>query len=219
MKNQHDTSPDTHDVNPGRRRLTKAGLAAPAVLGVLASRPVLGQSLHHCTPSGHISGFASPNPNAAPCNVGQSVSYYADSLDNWPPEFLDNNKPRLFKESPTGIGIGLVFFADAYQRVDKQNNVTPATVWDVLKGYPVKDNGNPEQNMTLVAKSANVDLELGQQAVAACMNALSANGFPIGAQMVVNMFNGVFLYGTDNVTSTNNWDKEHLKSYFRTLQG
>jgi len=219
MKNQHDTSPDTHDVNPGRRRLTKAGLAAPAVLGVLASRPVLGQSLHHCTPSGHISGFASPNPNAAPCNVGQSVSYYADSLDNWPPEFLDNNKPRLFRESPTGIGIGLVFFADAYQRVDKQNNVTPATVWDVLKGYPVKDNGNPEQNMTLVAKSANVDLELGQQAVAACMNALSANGFPIGAQMVVNMFNGVFLYGTDNVTSTNNWDKEHLKSYFRTLQG
>ena len=219
MKNQHDTSPDSHDVNPGRRRLTKAGLAAPAVLGVLASRPVLGQSLHHCTPSGHISGFASPNPNAAPCNVGQSVSYYADSLDNWPPEFLDNKKPRLFRESPTGIGIGLVFFADAYQRVDKQNNVTPATVWDVLKGYPVKDNGNPEQNMTLVAKSANVDLELGQQAVAACMNALSANGFPIGAQMVVNMFNGVFLYGTDNVTSTNNWDKEHLKSYFRTLQG
>ena len=43
MKNQHDTSPDTHDVNPGRRRLTKAGLVAPAVLGVLASRPVLGK--------------------------------------------------------------------------------------------------------------------------------------------------------------------------------
>ena len=218
MKNQHDTSPDTHDVNPGRRRLTKAGLAAPAVLGVLASRPVLGQSLHHCTPSGHISGFASPNPNAAPCNVGQSVSYYADSLDNWPPEFLTaNGKPRLFKESPNGGGLAL--FADAYQRVDKQNNVTPATVWDVLKGYPVKDNGNPEQNMTLVAKSANVDLELGQQAVAACMNALRINGFPIGALMVVNMFNGVFINGTDNVTSTNNWDQEHLKSYFRTLQG
>ncbi|HAA05602.1 MAG TPA: hypothetical protein DCE18_19855 [Syntrophobacteraceae bacterium] len=218
MKNQHDTSPDTHDVNPGRRRLTKAGLAAPAVLGVLASRPVLGQSLHHCTPSGHISGFASPNPNAAPCNVGRSVSYYAGTLDTWPPEFLTaNGKPRLFKESPNGMG--LVLFADAYQRVDKQNNITPATVWDVLKGYPVKDNGNPEQNMTLVAKSANVDLELGQQAVAACMNALKVFGFPIGALMVVKMFNGVFINGTDNVTSTNNWDKEHLKSYFRTLQG
>jgi hypothetical protein len=37
--------------------------------------------------------------------------------------------------------------------------------------------------------------------------------------MVVNMFNGVFINGTDNVTSTNNWDQEHLKSYFRTLQG
>ena len=221
MKNQHDTSPDSHYVNPGRRRLTKAGLAAPAVLGVLASRPVLGQSLHHCTPSCHISGFASPNPNAAPCNVGQSVSYYAGSLDNWPPEFLTaNGKPRLFKESPTGVGIGLVLFADAYQRVDKQNNVTPATVLDVLKGAPTKDNGQPEQNMTLVAaKPANADLELGQLAVAACMNALSANGFPIGAEMVVKMFNGVFINGTDNVTSTNTWDQEHLKSFFRTLQG
>jgi hypothetical protein len=218
MKNQHDTSPGTHDVNPGRRRLTKAGLAAPAVLGVLASRPVLGQSLHHCTPSGHISGFASPNPNAAPCNVGQSVSYYAGFLENWPPEFLTSNgKPRLFKESP--FGSGLVLFADAYQRVDKQNNVTFATVLDVLKGAPTKDNGQPEQNMTLVAKSANADLVLGQQAVAACMNALLVNGFPIGAPMVVNMFNGVFINGTDNVTSTNNWDQEHLKSYFRTLQG
>jgi hypothetical protein len=113
----------------------------------------------------------------------------------------------------------LVPFADAYQRVDKQNNVTSATVLDVLKGAPTKDNGQPEQNMTLVAKSTNADLELGQLAVAACMNALSVNGFPIGALMVVNMFNGVFLNGTDNVTSTINWNKEYLKSYFITLQG
>jgi hypothetical protein len=219
MKNQHDTSPDSHDVNPGRRRLTKAGLAAPAVLGVLASRPVLGQSLHHCTPSGHISGFASPNPNADPCNVGQSVSYYASDLENWPPEFLTaNGKPRLFSESPNGSG--LVLFADAYQRVDKKDNITPATVLDVLKGVPTKDNGNLEIDMTLVAKSANVDLELGQQAVAACMNALGGViNFPITPLMVVNMFNGVFLNGTDNVTSTINWNKEYLKSYFITLQG
>ncbi len=219
MKNQDETPPITQSVDQSRRRLTKVGLAAPAVLGVLASRPVLGQSLHHCTPSGHISGFASPNPNAAPCNVGQSVSYYADDLDNWPLEFLNANekKPLLFKESPNGSG--LVPFADAYQRVDKKNNVTFATVLDVLKGTPTKDNGQPEQDMTLVAKSENADLVLGQLAVAACMNALTVNGFPIGALIVVKMFNGVFLNGKDNVTSTNNWDQEHLKSYLRTLQG
>lgn len=217
MKNQDETPSVTQDIDQNRRRLTKVGLAAPAVLGVLASRPVLGQSLHHCTPSGHISGFASPNPNADPCNVGESVDHYANDLDNWPLEFkTTNGKPLLFRASPNGSG--LILFDDAYERIDKHNNATPATVLDVLKAAPTKENGNPEIDMVLQPTSDNVDLELGQLAVAACMNALGGvTNFPIGAKMVVNMFNGVFLYGKDNVTSTNNWDKEHLKDYFRTL--
>ncbi|MEE4238946.1 MAG: hypothetical protein V2I51_19675 [Anderseniella sp.] len=216
MNSQDETPPITQSVDQSRRRLTKVGLAAPAVLGVLASRPVLGQSLHHCTPSGHISGFASPNPNADPCNVGESVDHYANDLDNWPLEFLTSNgKPLLFRESPNGSG--LILFADAYERIDKQNNVTPATVLDLLKGAPTKDNGNPEIDMVLQSTSDNVDLELGQLAVAVCMNSLGVANFPIGPKTVVKMFNGVFVNGTDNVTSTNNWNAEHLKDYFRTL--
>ena len=215
MKNQDETPPVTQDVDQNRRRLTKAGLAAPAVLGVLASRRVLGNQYHHCTPSGHISGFASPNPNAADCDLGESVSHYADTLANWPDEFLNDGKPRQFRKSPNGSG--LVLFADAYQRVDEDGVAWHATVWDVLRGEPTKSNGDPKKNWTLVTKSGNVDLELGQLAVAACMNALSVANFPIGPQMVVKMFNGVFLDGTDNVTSTNNWNKEHLKDYFKTL--
>ncbi|MCU0840888.1 MAG: hypothetical protein MUC79_04095 [Thiobacillaceae bacterium] len=214
MNEPHDPKLTQPPVNEGRRRLAKAGLAAPAVLGVLASRPVLGNSLHHCTPSGHISGFASPRPDAAPCNVGNSVSHYAGSLSNWPEEFKTlEGKTRLFKESPAGAG--LVLFADAYQRSDG----AAATVWDVLKGYPVDDVGNLIPGLTLVAKKNTVDIELGQQALAACMNAFKVLNFPIQPQTAVKMFNGVLDDGTDNVTDTNSWNYVELKAYFQTLQG
>jgi hypothetical protein len=43
-----------------RRRLTRAGVVAPVVLGSLASQPVLGQTYpYHCTVSGHLSGNTS----------------------------------------------------------------------------------------------------------------------------------------------------------------
>jgi hypothetical protein len=45
--------------DPTRRRLTRAGLVAPVVLGSLASQPVLGQTPYHCTVSGHLSGNTS----------------------------------------------------------------------------------------------------------------------------------------------------------------
>lgn len=223
MNSQDETPPITQSVDQSRRRLTKVGLAAPAVLGVLASRPVLGQSLHHCTPSGYISGFASPPPTGAtPCNLGQSVDYYAGDLENWPEQFLGTNKkPLLFRESPAKVG---ALFEDAYERVVVKDNKTttePATVWDVLKGYAVDKDGLREGHLKVVDNySSNVDLELGQLAVAVCMNALGGGGvtkFPIGAKMVVNMFNGVLINGADNVTSTNNWNMEHLKDYFETL--
>jgi hypothetical protein len=198
--------------------LARAGLGAPAVLGMLASQPVLGNSLHHCTPSGHISGFASPRPDAAlSCKVGDTVSSYAGSTLTWPPEFLSSGTPRLFKDSPTGSG--LVFFADAYAREDSNGNLTDATVWDVLKGFPVGADGVPITGLSLVARKDTIDLEVGKQAVAACMNALKVPNFPIGPQTAVKMFNGVFDDGLDNVTDTNSWNYVELKAYFQTLQG
>ncbi len=42
MEHEHDPKHPEQSVDTTRRRLAKAGLAAPAVLGVLASLPVLG---------------------------------------------------------------------------------------------------------------------------------------------------------------------------------
>ena len=221
-------------IDEARRRLAKAGLAAPAVLGVLASRPVLGAAPHHCTPSGYISaGFASPPPGGAtPCStLGFGPSHYAAGPSTWPDGnvansyFINaNNRPRLFKNAPQKLGRfhGVtVRFADAYQRRRLSNNtLQDATVWDVLAGRPINaDTGLPLAGWDLEPKSGfNLDLTLGAEAVAAVMNAIAlAPNFPITPQQAVEMFNKVVTGGLYQVTSTNYWDAAHVIAYFQSL--
>lgn len=234
MDHRHDPNHDQPRVDETRRRLTRAGLAAPAVLGVLASRPVLGAAPHHCTPSGHISGFASPPPGGAtPCStLGQTVTYFADSKSNWPDGSVPNSAfinntggPRLFKNAPNGLGRfhgSPVRFVDAYQRRNTSDNtISDATVWDVLKGMPVNGgSGTPWTNLVLEARSGfDPDLTLGAEAVAALMNAiLYAPNFPITPQQAVEMFNKVVVSGgLYQVTSTNQWNAAEVKAYWQTL--
>lgn len=213
-------------VDEARRRLTKAGLAAPAVLGALASRPVLGQSLHNCTPSGHISGFASPTPGAGVyCDsLGQPPSYFANSgPSTWPSAFYatqgSNQVPLLFRLSPAGVG---ALFADAYV-VKKTNNnqvARDASVWDVLAGYPVQNSGSPESNRYLAMKAGYIDSQftLGKEAIAACMNALlNPSAFPISARGVVDMFNNVITGGLDPVADGLTWNAAEVIEYFQSL--
>ncbi|MGA7951802.1 MAG: hypothetical protein WCA45_16855 [Thiobacillaceae bacterium] len=86
MKKSHQEIPQ---FDPNRRRLTKAGLAAPAVLGILASKPVLGAVPYTCTISGQLSGNESPGgpATADPCTLGASqdtlkTTYSGPSLKN-----------------------------------------------------------------------------------------------------------------------------------------
>jgi len=227
-------NPSQPPVDQTRRRLAKTGLAAPAVLGVLASRPVLGGPLHHCTPSGHISGFASPNPHATSCSsLGQPVSYYRASLANWPgssggPFLNSSGKPLLFREAPSGMGSfhgSPVLFADAYQvRRLSDNFVEDATLWDVLAGCNA-DESSPSgaciHGWVLEAKSGfNPDITLGAEAITAAMNALTGypGSFPISIQQVVEMFNEVVVSGgLYQVTSTNQWNAAEVKSYWQSL--
>ena len=233
MDTSHDPTPSQQPVNKGRRRLARAGLGAPAVLGMLASRPVLGQSLHNCTPSGHISGFASPNPNVTVCSsLGKPPSYFAGGRATWPngsssgSYFINNNGGvRLFRNAPNGVGP--VLFKDAYRIRKDSGGANPpigtiqdASVWDVLKGCNVNADGVCNLNWVLEAKSGfNPDLTLGAEAVAALMNALNGYpaAFPISPQMVVTMFNNVVSGGLDQVTSTATWNAAEVKEYFQSL--
>jgi hypothetical protein len=60
---------------------------------------------------------------------------------------------------------------------------------------------------------------LGQEAIAACMNAVSGYpvSFPISAKGVVDMFNNVIGGGTDPVTATANWTAGEVIYYFQSL--
>ena len=233
MDHEHDQQHPEQSIDTTRRRLATAGLAAPAVLGVLASRPVLGAVPHHCTPSGYISGFASPNPNATPsCKMlGFVPGHYKRGPRTWPngtiPDsyFIDSSgKPRLFKDSPQGLGYlhgNPLLYADAYQRYKLlDGTISDATVWDVLAGQPIDSNtGTPLTGWVLQAKPGfNPDLALGAEAVTALMNAiLKAPNFPISPGQAVEMFNMVVNGGLYQVTSTNQWNAAEVKAYWQTL--
>ncbi|MCS6785508.1 MAG: hypothetical protein NZ524_00525 [Thiobacillaceae bacterium] len=232
MNPHHDQEHLEQSVDVTRRRLAKAGLAVPAVLGVLASRPVLGGPLHHCTPSGHISGFASPNPGVQPCSsLGQPPNHYRASKANWPggtpgPFLNPAGNPRLFRLAPQGMGSfhgNPVRFADAYQVRRLSDNFTrDATVWDVLAGCNVNETtGVCVAGWVLEAKPGfNSDIGLGQEAITAAMNALTGypTNFPISIQQVVEMFNAVVVSGgLYQVTSTNQWNAAEVKFYLNSL--
>lgn len=231
MDHEHEVEHPGQSIDTTRRRLAKAGLATPAVLGVLASRPVLAAAPHHCTPSGYISGFASPNPGATPAcsSLGDGPNHYKTGPSTWPDGTVSNSyffvdaagKPRLFKDSPAG----LVFhgrpiqFADAYQRRNPGGHFSDATVWDVLAGYPINsNNGTPLGGWTLEAKPGYYyDITLGAEAVAALMNAIAFANFPISPGQAVEMFNMVVTGGLYQVTSTNQWNAAEVKAYWQTL--
>lgn len=85
MTNAHDKKSGHPPVNEGRRNLTKAGLAVPAVLGTLASRPVLANVPWKCTISGQVSGNVSGHESETCNSLGSShadlTSSYSSSTD------------------------------------------------------------------------------------------------------------------------------------------
>lgn len=150
MEHEHDPKHPEQSIDTTRRRLAKAGLAAPAVLGVLASRPVLANQFHHCTPSGHISGFASPNPNATSCNtLGASPDQWKTAT--WPSGFdkgvpgtpdIDPAKWKTVSAVSSGTRFNTVF-ADVFRYVPKLGTTKTCYTGDTLQ-----NNGKCKTNTT-----------------------------------------------------------------------
>lgn len=205
-------------------------MAAPVVIGTLLSRPVLGAPYHNCTISGQMSGNVSTHEQGDCSISGNSPSYYAGTQpSSWPDattDFLNGNgDPRNFKNTPYSQSPR---FSDAYEKEkiagnDTANNpigeINPASVWDVLAGFVVNTNtGGQNSNRVLRAKSGFVtDLALGQEAVAAYMNAFDQTKFPITKSEVVAMFNAVVVTGGIYDPLGVNWDASQVLTYFRSL--
>ena len=87
MDRLEQNSPAPGQIDAGRRRLTQAGLAAPAVVGLLASRQVLGAEAWNCTPSGQVSGNVS-RAGAVECRtLGVTPASWAAAAP-WPSGYV-----------------------------------------------------------------------------------------------------------------------------------
>ncbi len=91
------------NVNDARRRFTKTGLGAGAVIATLASQPVLGAVPYNCTISGHASGNVSTHGPDGNCQIGLSPGYWKNHT-TWPAPFATG---KLFKDAG-GVSNGLL---------------------------------------------------------------------------------------------------------------
>jgi hypothetical protein len=237
MENEHEQRPDASRVNLARRRLTKAGLAAPAVLGTLASRNVFGAAPHNCTRSGQVSGNASTHEQGTCSELGPNT--LADLVDAWPwPETTAYhsdfvNKSRLLLALARNFGntpFSSTQFANAYRAEAVSDTVTsrPATVLEVMLGFiPTYGTDGtysvtPDGNFALTAnRPGRAPILLGQEAIVAYVNAIEgAPGFPLHESEVVQMFNSIVTTGSYTVVSgsqTAAWDSARVLEYFQSL--
>jgi hypothetical protein len=79
-------------VNDARRRFTKTGLGAGAVIATLASQPVLGAVPYNCTISGHASGNVSTHGPVGNCQIGLSPGYWKNHTSDWPAPFTPSQR-------------------------------------------------------------------------------------------------------------------------------
>ena len=229
--NQRDDHPqDRQRIDGTRRRLTKAGLAGPAVLAVPAEPAGAGGPSSTCARrSCHVSGFASANNQENCVGLGSSPADFRVGPLTWPDGtnrgsyFINNNGGvRLFRNSPGGLSPK---FADAYQvRRVSDNTTQDANVRDVLAGCNVvidpssQNLGNCNPNWELKAKSGyNTDITIGAEFLAALMSALRDPSYPYPPQHIVTSFNTVVTGGTVKVTDTAAWNAAEFVEYFRSL--
>lgn len=197
-----------------RRKLAKAGVAAPIVLATLVSKPVLGAATHNCTISGQVSGNVSTHAQGDCKLLGTAATGWVDPA-TWPQcayffTACGTGHPvasdaKLFSASPDGGG--LPQFVDAYN-----NSVSnAASVYEVLDGTGITPKG------TFVASA-----ELGREAVAALLSSLDTSNnpnYPVLPADVIYMFNSVAVGGGTYTPypGATPWDAISVLNYFKML--
>lgn len=213
--------------DPGRRRFTRGGLAAPVVLGTLASKPILGRAGGvQCSPSGQESGNVSFGGASACPAVGASAQSWL-SNSSWPAPLtrgqLTNNNPDVQAAS------GTVF--DGWLLQGPTNSYTTSAIFSqtstttqsstLANAYKVK-NGNAKATMLQVLMPAALPTAaasnpLGIAVVASLLNAFSRPNYPVSPRQIIAMFNAVSGGGTYLVGGVTPWDQARVLKYLQSL--
>lgn len=209
-------------VSVGRRRFAKG--VAPVVLGTLASKPVLGAPLYHCTVSGQVSGNLSRPGLAADCVIGDSRSTWLLAT-TWPTaivkgvlpnkacNFPGNNKGTAFNGFSANGSLGLV--ANFYNRnlsdpnrceVGTVSSTNAATMYQVLNTDPA-------------VAAYNTDLfQLARATVISILNSYKyAPNYPVTAYTVISMFNATYNGNLYTVNASVKWTRAQVLAYLKSL--
>jgi len=210
-----------------RRKLTRAGLATPVVLGTLVSKPVLGQAPYNCTISGQVSGNVS-SPGNADCSVlGRSPSDWLLTT-TWPANsgLVRGDLPNDQCNYTGHLVQGTLFsstFAEAFRISETgQGNDQACSVFAYDQpGYDVATGGSATMLQVLNSASDVFDgKHLGRAIVASLLNAYEFTGtYPLTPTLVVNIFNQVRAQGYFVVNSSVPWDRRRVIEYLESLWG
>lgn len=175
-------------MNDSRRRFTKAGLGAGAVLATLASQPVLGAAPYACTISGHASGNVSSHGQPVSCAIGLSHGYWKNTKKHaWPSPFAFS---QLFKDAGGAPG----------SLLDKPDVTTGKTLLQVLE------------------QGGGSMIALAREVVGALLNAQQfAPNFPVSVADVKSIWNEVVTNGQYVVKPGVVWSVEEVKNYLESL--
>ena len=206
-----------HGVLVSRRRLAKAGLASPVVLGSLMSKPVLGADpLYHCTPSGQQSGNLSRTSTVS-CNT-LGISPAAWAIDSaWPSPVTKGTDPNSNGNSGCSFNgqavRGTAF--DGFSGLAATFGLSADGCTVVTSGYST----SATMLQVLKTTATTAPFGLGRETIAAILNALRyGSGFPVTPSRVIEMFNAVRSGGTYLVNSVP-WSASQVQTYFASLHG
>jgi hypothetical protein len=210
-------------VDASRRRLARAGIAVPVILGTLASRPVLGADpAYDCTVSGQLSGNVSPRPGTGTVcsSIGSSKSFWLAS-NAWPSSIIKGTLPNgscnfvgsggspgtYFNAFSSGTNtLANAFFAASSGSPPSCSVVTNVTTQKATM-YQV-----------LASTQSGPLFDLGRATVVSLLNAASVgSSYPVTAATIVAMFNATYLGGTFQINSTVSWTESQVISYLTSL--
>jgi hypothetical protein len=219
--------------NPSRRRLARAGVAAPAVvLGTLASQPVLGSTTRYwCTISGKLSGNVSNHANELNCkSLGKAPDYW--KTNSWPSPYVRGNLSNGACNFTGGSPAGTLFNGWNADGATLSAGFRMASVSGACKIIDATDPtfGAATKNATMLqvlytgsGLNDTPIASLGRATVASLLNARQFGGqygsYPLTESQIIAMFNAVYLGGTYQVNPTVQWTRDDVRTYFESLYG
>lgn len=183
-RNEVETGAGKEQPDSGRRRFTRAGMVAPALL-TLTSRPVWGWQ---CTMSAMLSGNASGQMDITQCE-GCTPGYWGQHGFLWPAPY---HAGTCNTQILNGNG--------KCKMNDYSNDGTKFGDYFLVAGHEF----DPDDSMMqIIHKEGHCDAhQAGAHAVAALLNAASSVNYPMTEQQVIDFWNDNYLTNLQLVGDT-----------------